>query len=199
MDYMNDKDYKDDIKTQENPTYIKTLIGLIIVYGVILTTIPYYLLKYTNNIIFLTYFANVDIVCNILAINFPTYFKDIYNISPDNVKQYISFNLISIIALSGIFIHGLSEKNRGVNDLIILGSMLIMSIVTWTLPTQLIPYIVGKIKNKFKVENIDYDILITTLTSGAFILFEGILIHLYLIYYKQSNIRIYLKDYKFNL
>ena len=54
MDYMNDKDYKDDIKTQEKPTYIKTLIGFIIVYGVILTTVPYYLLKYTNNIIFLT-------------------------------------------------------------------------------------------------------------------------------------------------
>lgn len=199
---MNIDNTQNKIITENNqqPTnYIKRTIGFIIVYGLILTTIPYYLLEYSHNVIFLTYFSNVDIICNILAINFPTYFTDVYNISPNNIKQYLSYNIISLIALSGIFIHGLSEKNRGINDLIIFGSMIIMSIVTWTLPTQLIPYIVGVVKEKLKIKNIDYDILITTLTSGSFILFEAIIIHLYLIYYKQSNIHNYFKNYKFKL
>jgi hypothetical protein len=52
-----------------------------------------------------------------------------------------------------------------------------MSIITWTLPTQLIPYLGERVKNEFNIENELYDVAITTLISLLFILIEGILIY----------------------
>lgn len=175
-------------KIQQNTSSkLKSFIGFIIIYSLVLTTIPYFLFHNTKSYIFITYFANVDIICNILTINFPSYFNEVYDISPDNVRKYISYNIISLIALSGIFIHGISEKNKGDSDLIVFGSMVIMSVITWTLPTQMIPYIVDKIKNDFKITNIDYDVIITTIVSGIFIVLEGILITTYIRYTKNKH------------
>lgn len=178
-------------------TLANTTIGFFVIYGLVLLLIPYYLLFHTSSTIFITYFANVDIVSNILSINFPTYFKHVYNINPNNAWQYISYNIISLIALSGIFIHGLSQKNKGMNDLNIFTTMVIMSIVTWTLPTQLIPYLVKQLKQKLKIKNIDYDVVITTLISSSFVFLEGIIIYLYLSYYKHLQIHNYLSNFKF--
>lgn len=158
-----------------------TIIGYIIMYFIIILYIPYFLFFNAHDTVFLLYFANVDIVANILAINFPSYFKNVYDIDPQNVSQYISFNIISIVALSGIFIHGIGLKNEGThNDITILASLVLMSIITWTLPTQLIPYLTNKVKTYFKLSDSDetYDVLITTMVSLTFIALEGILIHL---------------------
>lgn len=195
-DNTSDKQETEITKINTEFTSSKTIIGTIVIYGVVLLAIPYYLLHHSSKTIFITYFANVDIVSNILSINFPSYFKHVYNINPDNVVEYISYNIISLIALSGIFIHGLSQKNEGMNDLNIFTTMVIMSIVTWTLPTQLIPYLVEKTKEKLNVKKEDYDILITTLISGAFIILEGILISLYL-HYSKRGIHKYLSNFEF--
>lgn len=168
------------------PQPIKNVIGFIVIYGLVIVMIPYYLLLKAPNEIFLTYFANVDIVSNILSINFPSYFSNIYDINPNNVWKYLSYNIISLIALSGIFIHGLSQKNKGMSDLNIFVTMVIMSVVTWTLPTQLIPYLVELIKEKYNVTSIEDDVFITTIISFAFILLEGLIIHLYLKYYAKQ-------------
>lgn len=58
--------------------------------------------------------------------------------------------------------------------------MVIMSIVTWTLPTQLIPYLTKQVKQYLKIKETDKtkDVLITTIISLVFIVGEGILIHL---------------------
>ena len=157
----------------------KHLIGFLITYFGILFYIPYYLYFNAHNTLFLTYFANVDIVTNILSINFPEYFGQVYDINPSDINQYLSYNIISIIALSGIFIHGISLKNENVySDIAILITLIIMAIVTWTLPTQLIPYIVKKIKEQYKINDTSKDVLITTIISLCFILLEGLLIHL---------------------
>tara|TARA_Y100000780_G_C13694333_1_gene420829 strand:+ start:5995 stop:6537 length:543 start_codon:yes stop_codon:yes gene_type:complete len=157
----------------------KQLIGFLITYFGILFYIPYYLYFNAHNTLFLTYFANVDIVTNILSINFPEYFGQVYDIDPKNVSQYVSFNFISIIALSGIFMHGISLKNENVySDIAILITLIIMAIVTWTLPTQLIPYAVKRLKETYNIKDTSKDILITTLISLIFIVLEGILIHL---------------------
>lgn len=159
----------------------KMIIGYIIIYFFVILYIPYYLFIYAHNSLFLTYFANVDIIANILSINFPSYFKNVYDISPNNVSQYISYNIISLVALSGIFMHGIGLKNKGThNDISILMSLILMSIITWTLPTQLIPYLTNRAKNYLKINDIDktYDVLLTTIISLSFIVLEGILIHL---------------------
>ena len=62
--------------------------------------------------------------------------------------------------------------------------MVVMSIVTWTLPTQGIPYLTKKIINHIhnnKLYNIiskhKVQLFVSTLVSLSFILVEGILIH----------------------
>lgn len=158
---------------------IQTIIGYIVIYIIIMLYIPYFLFYYAHNTIFLTYFSNVDIIANILSINFPSYFKNVYNINPSNISQYISYNTISLVALSGIFIHGLGLKNKGTHsDISILLSLILMSIITWTLPTQLIPYLENRVKEHYNIKDTTYDVIITTIISLLFILAEGILIHI---------------------
>lgn len=179
--------------------YYTHIIGFIILYFFVILLIPYYLLDKSYFSLFLTYFANVDIIANILAINFPTFFKYIYNIQPTNLFQNISYNVISLVALTGIFIHGISQKNKGSNDFNILSTMIIMSIITWTLPTQLIPYFTNKIKKRLHIKNIELDVLISTIISISFIIIEFILIHLYIKNINRLKIHKYLSKYKFKL
>jgi len=149
--------------------------------------IPYYLYNNAPFSFFLTYFANVDIVSNILTITFPEYFSHIYNINPDTIFEYISYNIISIVSLSGIFIYGINEKNKKKrSDLRILASMIVMSIITWTLPTNGIPYITNKIIDIYKntplynTNSKFYNIIISSGVSIMFILLEGIIIHTFI-------------------
>lgn len=197
---LNKKDDKLTIRN-DNRTYtfyLKSTLGFIIIYGIVLIAIPYYLIKKSYDTIFLTYFANVDIISNILAINFPSYFKNAYNFDPSGLGQNISYNIISLVALSGIFIHGLSEKNKKVNDINIFVSMVIMAIITWTLPTKLVPYLVSKFNNIFNIKNDpDIDIIITTLISSGFLILEGILIYLYLNYKTLLPHHDYLQNLRF--
>ena len=81
----------------------KIIIGFAFIYGIVLTCIPYYLYKFSIFTNFITYIANVDLIANVLATNFPDYFKLVYNITPESIVGYISFNIITLIALSGIF------------------------------------------------------------------------------------------------
>jgi hypothetical protein len=176
---------------------IKNVIGFIIIYPIVLFIIPYYLYFNAHNTLFLTYFANVDIIANILSINFPSYFKNYYDIDPEGISQYVSYNAISIAALSGIFIHGIGLKNTNRHsDLAILATLILMSIITWTLPTQLIPYITKKIKEYYNIKDKTYDILITTLVSLFFIVIEGILIHL-LVYDNRFFKNTFIQNVKF--
>ncbi len=118
----------------------KIIIGFAFIYGIVLTCIPYYLYKFSIFTNFITYIANVDLIANVLATNFPDYFKLVYNITPESIVGYISFNIITLIALSGIFLYGLQLKLIGYSNSISFRSMIIVSIITFTLPTLLIPY-----------------------------------------------------------
>ena len=132
-------------KGTETNTY-KNYIGIFVIYIIVMIIVPYYLYKYTPFSVFLTYFANVDIVANIFAITYPSYFSNIYNIDPNTIWKYISYNLISVVALSGIFIHGIHEKTKNQrSNMSIYLSMVFMTIITWVLPTKTIPYIISKI------------------------------------------------------
>ena len=159
------------------------IIGFLIIYIGIIVIVPYLLLKFAPFSVFITWFANVDIVANILSINFPQYFKQAYNINPSTLTQYLSYNAISLVALSGIFIHGLRTHDR--NKLKTLVTMIIMSIVTWTLPTQGIPYMNNKIDAYIRSRNQNMSnkefkqekIIITMLISLLFVFIEWLIIH----------------------
>ena len=174
-------DYK-HLKHEHSKT--KDITGLIILFLVFIFVIPYLLYKYTSFPIFVTYFANVDIIANILAINFPAYFHHLYDpLSQTTTWQYVSFNLLSLIALTGIFLAGIHTKGLTKTERII--TMIIMAIITWTLPTQGIPYLNNKVQKYLKLDGIlkkeedkKTKVLVTVLISLGFIFLEYLLISL---------------------
>tara|TARA_B100001758_G_scaffold205320_1_gene185551 strand:+ start:7423 stop:8058 length:636 start_codon:yes stop_codon:yes gene_type:complete len=124
------------------------IIGFIFVYSIIIYLVPHILYKYAPFTRFITYIANVDLIANVLATNYPDYFKLVYNIDPKSIIGYVSFNIISLIALSGIFLYGLQLKLIGYTNNTTFRSMIMVAIITYTLPTMLIPYLT-KYVNKF--------------------------------------------------
>ena len=100
--------------------------------------------------------------------------------------------------MSGIFIYGLNSKNNSnLSDVDILVAMVIMSIVTWTMPTQLIPYLFDNVKKWFSFKNEEFDVFLTTIISTLFILFEFIIIHFTLQFLKFYDRTTFLGDFKF--
>lgn len=156
------------------------LFGFITVYGLILSTFPYYLYRTVPLSVFLTYFANVDIICNILAINYPSVFKKLYNPETNTFVEYLSFNTISLVALSGIFIHGIHHTKKKIPDHIVLLSMITMAVVTFKLPTDGIPYITNQILERDHSLK-EYEIEITTLISVLFLTIEWLIIHYFIL------------------
>lgn len=162
---------------------MQELIGGLVIYIGVILIVPYLLLKYAPFSLFITWFANVDIVSNILSINYPDYFKRVYDINPKTLSEYLSYNTISLVALSGIFIHGLRQHKE--NKLKTFITMVIMSIVTWTLPTQGIPIVNKKIDEYILKNNVHIDkdsfkrekLLITIIISVCFIILEWFIIH----------------------
>ena len=156
-------------------------VGFTILYTLIAFIIPYILFHYASFELFITYFANVDIVANILAVNFPDYFIKWYSVYNDTLRGYLSFNIISVIALSGIFYFGLASKGRSTKEK--WGIMIIMSIVTWTLPTLGIPFMNHKVEeflernDNITPEQYDtYRFFITIAISFIFLQFEWLIV-----------------------
>lgn len=159
---------------------IQSLLGFLIIYGFIVSTAPYLFYKFTVYSIFITYLANVDIVSNILSINYPSFFKYYYNPNHTTFGEFISYSVISHIALMGIFIHGIKSCKTKKSDIVVLSTMVVMSIITYTLPTKGIPYITKRILERYpKVKK--YELELTSLVSAFFILIEWIIIHTFII------------------
>jgi len=159
----------------------KDVIGFTIIYLIVVLIIPYILFHYAPFAVFVTYFANVDIISNVLAVNFPDYFIKWYTVYNNTLRGYISYNTLNIIALSGIFYFGIKDIKHSKTEKIII--MIIMSIFTWTLPSLGIPFMNEKIEDflknnkkiKFKHYNI-FRLLITICISFAFLLIEILII-----------------------
>jgi hypothetical protein len=174
----------DDKHLKHEHSKRKDITGFIILFIVFIVIIPYFLFKYTSFAIFITYFANVDIIANILAINFPAHFHHLYDpFIQRTIRQYISFNLLSLIALTGIFLAGIHTKGLTKTERLI--TMIIMAIITWTLPTQGIPYLNNKVQKYLKLDGIlkkeedkRKQVIVTVIISLGFIFLEYLLISL---------------------
>ena len=189
----------------------KTIIGFVIIYGIVITIIPQILYNYLSFTRFITYVANVDLIANILSTNFPDYFKLTYDNDSKSLIGYISFNLITLYALSGIFLYGLQLKLIGHNDIVSFRSMIAVSVITFTLPTLLIPYLTKhftKLTNYIALNHIKGDhktkdektnehiltkktiklisVIVSTFIALFFILLEGYFIENYLQIHKYD-------------
>ena len=190
----------------------KIIIGFFIVYVIILYVIPHLLYKFAKFTTFITYIANVDLIANVLATNIPDYFKYTYNDQSKSLLGYLSFNILSLYSLSGIFLYGLQLKLVGHNNSTAFKSMIAVSIITFTLPTLLIPYLTRYIKkhtkhiaknyikgrhievneenNEIKLTNeaINYiSIIVSSVIALLFILLEGYYIENYI--HKETSIK----------
>ena len=128
------------------------IIGFFSLYFIFVFFIPYIIFNYMSFEIFITYFANVDIIANVLSVNYPDYFIKWYSVYNDTLRGYLSFNIISVVALSGIFYFGIKDTKRSDTERLVI--MIIMSIVTWTLPTLGIPYMNYKVE-EYLINNED--------------------------------------------
>lgn len=165
----------------DSPYDKNDVIGFFTLYALVAFIIPYLLFKYASFELFITYFANVDIVANILSVNFPDFFVKWYSVYNDSLRGYLSFNIISVIALSGIFYFGIKDVKRTPNERWVI--MIIMSIITWTLPTAGIPFMNEKIE-EYLINTDDitedqyssYRLFITIAISFLFLQTEWLLI-----------------------
>jgi len=119
----------------------KQIGGLAIFYIIVVGLGVPFFFHYTKFSTFILFLANVDLIANTLSTSFPDFFEVTYNPNPDSLFTYLSFNIISLIALAGIFMYGLQMKVLGRSDWVTFESMVVVSIVTYTLPTALIPLI----------------------------------------------------------
>lgn len=144
---------------------------LIFIFAIPLTIIKLYgldSLKY--------YLPSVDLIANSLkAAGYPDYFQDVYDPSPKDMYTYASTNTISAIALVGVLWQTYDFYTETKKKYLTLVKFIIMVVVTFLIPTQLIPVIVGKIKEN---EAIKRDITVYIL---SFVLIAVILLTEYVI------------------
>ena len=81
------------------------------------------------------------------GINKEHYFNGLYELIPKNTLSYISTNIINLMALSGVAIHSiLWTKKKGL--MVGIGVAVIMYLITYLMPSLLLPKIIDSIKDK---------------------------------------------------
>jgi len=81
------------------------------------------------------------------GINKEHYFNGLYELIPKNTLSYISTNIINLMALSGVAIHSiLWTEKKGL--IVGIGIAIIMYLITYLMPSLLLPKIIDTIKDK---------------------------------------------------
>lgn len=129
-------------KSPSDPEPVRFLLALFFVYGIIIFAGSYYVYTTFPFSVFVAYFANVDLISRALTHAFPEVFDDIWARDADNITEYLSTRIIDLIALSGVFIHGIFV-NRYVSDLQAILTMVSLAFVTFTFPEEGYHRVVG--------------------------------------------------------
>lgn len=159
-------------------------IVMVVWYVIFLGIIPYFLYKFVSIHALKIYLPTVDLIGNIFAHSNHT-ISDLYTLEPKDIFSYFSLNFLSLVALLGATWHGieLAVKRKSVGPG--MKMMAIMFVVTYLLPTPVIPQVMEDINaflhEKFKkVTNLEIEtseFLGGVLVSVALVLLEAYLIH----------------------
>ncbi len=157
----------------------KDALGFFIIYGILIL----FMIPIMYNIgpfwLFIIYITNIDQLTLALTISFPNYFNNVYTDDSEYLIPDISYHIIKLVSLTGIFLYGLQMKLIGRNDISVLEGMILISIITYNLPDFLLPYVTKYFNNYFK--NIKYSkIIISIFVALLFIFLESILITTYI-------------------
>jgi hypothetical protein len=125
-----------------DPEPLRFFLALFFVYGIVIMAGSYYIYKNFSFGIFVAYFANVDLISRALTHAFPEIFDDIWARDADNIVEYLSTRIIDLVALSGVFIHGIMV-NKYVSDLQAIFTMIALAFVTFTFPEEGYHRVVG--------------------------------------------------------
>ena len=139
----------------KNKNHNKKLYALIIWYIIFIILIPLILHTEKNLMIYLPI---VDMIANVFSSSGRLdnkIFKDIYNLSPNNITSFISTNFINLVALTGVAMVGTSFLIKTGNRIGSIYIMLVMYTITYLLPTQGLNWIVIKIQRS--IDNFRFD------------------------------------------
>lgn len=175
-------------KVEPAPTHLfKVLFGIIFFYGVVVYGGLSLLYKVASFSLFMVILANVDMVAEILAYSIPSIFSQIYDPDTKTILSFFSFNLVCIIAISGVLLNGLIMLSHGTHKIHeVYFAMVVSYLVTFLIPTNLIPeaqnYAEHFVKNtlgfsKTTLEGVDLPKLIGGfITMALFIFSEDLII-----------------------
>lgn len=119
-------------------------------YIVFLAIIPYFIrhLHSFDNLRF--YFPVIDLIANAFSASggVDSLFKDLYSLSPNNIISFLSTNFINLIALMGVSWNGILHAFHYNSLWVGVTVTLFMYLITYLIPTQMIPYVVDKVQTK---------------------------------------------------
>lgn len=166
-------------------------IPAILWYLIFVGLVPYSLKSLYGFDVLRFYFPIIDLIANSFAASSQSddIFRDLYSTSPNNIFSFISTNFINLLALLGVSWNGILYA-FDYNDVWVgVTVTLFMYVVTYLLPTQLIPIFINYTQNKIPI-NIHYkigdktiyfeDYIASVLIIIVLVVIEGYLISRYI-------------------
>ena len=177
---MTDKKSQDKLNKKKDIHFtFKRLIGFVVVYVFFICMLIPFLFYNIPFWAFTIYVCNIDQIALALSVSFPEYFDYLYNDDSDDLWTDISFHIIKLVSLTGIFLYGLQMKKKGRKDIIVLEGMIAIAIITYTMPEYLMPRLTN-ILTKY-IHDIKYsNIVVSTIIILFFILLESIFLKYYI-------------------
>ena len=120
-------------------------------YIIFMIIIPYLIKSIYSFDMLRFYLPVIDLIANIFASSgrFDRSFKDLYSLSPNNLISFLSTNFINLVALTGVSWNGILHAFER-NDLWFgVTTTIFMYIMTYLVPTQMIPYIIRRVHQRF--------------------------------------------------
>ncbi len=141
-----------DIKNYEKnlESNIEHHISTISWYITFLFLIPFLITKLYSFDFLRFYFPVIDLIANAFAASgsADNIFRDLYVLSPHNILSFLSTNFINLVALVGVswngILHAFEYKSVWTGVMV----TVFMYIITYLVPTQMIPYIIEKFQGK---------------------------------------------------
>lgn len=177
---MTDKKSQDKLNKKKDIHFtFKRLIGFVVVYVFFICMLIPFLFYNIPFWAFTIYVCNIDQIALALSVSFPEYFDYLYNDESDDLWTDISFHIIKLVSLTGIFLYGLQMKKKGRKDIIVLEGMIAIAIITYTMPEYLMPRLTNILTKH--IHDIKYsNIVVSTIIILFFILLESIFLKYYI-------------------
>ena len=187
--------FNNEIISKNSESTIENHLTTIVWYIIFLAIIPHIIKKFYGFNTLRFYFPMIDLFANSFSASggYNSIFKDLYSLSPNNIISFLSTNFINLIALMGVSWNGILYAFHHKNIWIGVSITLLMYIITYLAPTQMIPYVITKVQNKidtYKPINIDIKLYNKTIHLEDYL--AGIVLIFFLVLIEFIAISLYI-------